>query len=398
VSTRGGELPAIGFKRHYRHFLAADPERLHFAAHSHHLWPDVTRQAVLDCWDDAARLADRKWEHVFGTVLPKARAHVARILDLSRPEQIAFGPNTHEFVMRIFSCFDLARPLRILTTDGEFYSFARQAARLEELTRVTVTRVPTEPFATFEERFAAAAAAGEYELVYLSQVFFNSGFAVADLPGLVGAVRGTEAVVVVDGYHAFCAIPTSLRPIENRAFYLGGGYKYAQAGEGLGYMHVPAGCRLRPLNTGWFSRFGALTARPGVGVEYPDDGFRFWGATFEPTGAYRFNAAMDLLVREGLTIEKIHAHVRSLQERLLVGLERGRPGALSPETLVTPRVLRQQGNFLTFRFPETPALFDALRSRHVETDLRGDRIRFGFGIYHDPEDVDLLLERLGSIG
>lgn len=384
-------------KAHYERFLAADPERLHFAAHSHHLWPDVTRQAVLECWDDAARLADRKWEHVFGTVLPKARAHVARILDLSRPEQIAFGPHTHEFVMRILSCFDERKPLRILTTDSEFYSFARQAARLEELSRVTITRVPSEPFPTFEERFAAAAQAGEFDLVYLSHVFFNSGFAVADLPGLVRAVRREETVVVVDGYHAFCALPTSLRPIEDRAFYVGGGYKYAQAGEGLGYLHVPRGCRLRPVNTGWFSRFSALTGPPGPGVEYPEDGFRFWGATFEPSGAYRFNAAMDLLVSEGFTIERIHAHVRSLQERLLLGLERGRPRALRPETLVTPRDLRQQGHFLTFRFSEAPALFGALRARKVETDLRGDRIRFGFGIYHDPDDVDRLLERLSTI-
>ena len=49
-----------------RRFLAANPGRLHFAAHSHHPWPDVTRQAVLDGWDDAARLMDRKWDRIFG--------------------------------------------------------------------------------------------------------------------------------------------------------------------------------------------------------------------------------------------------------------------------------------------------------------------------------------------
>jgi selenocysteine lyase/cysteine desulfurase len=385
-------------KEHYSRFLGAQPDRLHFTAHSHHLWPDVTRQAVIDCWDDAARLADRKWDHVFGTVLPKARAHVARILDLSNPDQIAFGPNTHEFVMRILSCFDESRPLRILTTDGEFYSFARQAARLQEIPRVRILRVPTEPFATFDERFADAAAGDEFDLVYLSQVFFDSGFVVADLASLVRAVRPAETVVVVDGYHGFCAVPTSLRAVEDRIFYVGGGYKYAQAGEGLGYLHVPPGCRLRPVDTGWFSRFGALTARPAAGVEYPDDAFRFWGATFEPTGAYRFNAAMDWMQGVGLTVEKVHGHAAALQERFLALLEKERPKALAATALVTPRDLRRQGNFLTFRFPEAPAMFQALRERQIETDLRGDRIRFGFGIYHDPEDVDRLAERLASIG
>ncbi|HEY6553015.1 MAG TPA: aminotransferase class V-fold PLP-dependent enzyme, partial [Vicinamibacteria bacterium] len=343
------------------------------------------------------RLVDRKWELIFGSVLPKARGHVARILDLSRPEQIAFAPNTHEFLMRILSCFDESKPLRILTTDSEFYSFARQAERLEELDRVQVTRVPTEPFGTFAERFAAAAAAGEHELVYLSQVFFNSGFAVADLASLVEAVRNPETVIVVDGYHAFCAVPTSLREVEDRIFYVGGGYKYAQAGEGLGYLHVPRGCRLRPANTGWFSRFSALTAPPQRGVSYPDDGFRFWGATFEPTGAYRFNAVMDWMQREGMSVERVHAHVRALQEQFLSALESDLTLPLLASALVTPRDLRHQGHFLTFRFPGAPDLFGALQARRVETDLRGDRIRFGFGLYHDPEDVDRLLERLSTI-
>jgi kynureninase len=383
-------------KSHYSRFLA-DPERLHFAAHSHHPWPDVTRQAVLDCWDDAARLVDRKWEHVFGTVLPKARAHLARILGLSSPDQIALGPNTHEFLMRILSCFEARKPLRILTTDSEFYSFARQAERLEELPNVRITRVPTEPFSTFSERFAAAASGAEHELVYLSQVFFNSGFVVSDLGDLVRAVGNPETVVVIDGYHAFCAVPTSLGPIEDRVFYVGGGYKYAQAGEGFGYLHVPKGCALRPVNTGWFSRFGALTAPQERGVVYPEDGFRFWGATFEPTGAYRFNAAMDWMEREGLGIERIHAHVRALQERFLGALEKGGALPFPAAALVTPRDLRQQGNFLTFRLPEAREIFRALQDRQVETDLRGDRIRFGFGVYHDAEDVDRLLQRLSGI-
>ena len=51
--------------------------------------------------------------------------------------------------------------------------------------------------------------------------------------------------LVIDGYHAFCAVEVDLSAIHARAFYLGGGYKYAQAGEGFGYLHVPAGCRHR---------------------------------------------------------------------------------------------------------------------------------------------------------
>ena len=50
----------MSYKAHFRRFLEAYPGRLHFAAHSHHLWPDVTFVAQTRCWLDAARLADRK--------------------------------------------------------------------------------------------------------------------------------------------------------------------------------------------------------------------------------------------------------------------------------------------------------------------------------------------------
>ena len=92
-------------KAHFPRFFAARRSGMHFAAHSHHFWPDVTFEAQEQCWLDAARLADRKWEKVFGEVLPAAQRHVARMLNLPDPATIAFGPNTHGFVVRLLSLF-----------------------------------------------------------------------------------------------------------------------------------------------------------------------------------------------------------------------------------------------------------------------------------------------------
>jgi selenocysteine lyase/cysteine desulfurase len=384
-------------KAHYRRFFEARPERLHFAAHSHHAWPDVTREAGLQYWDDAARLADRKWEYVLGEILPRTQRHLAWLMGTTAPGQIALAANTHDFVVRLLSCFEEGRALRVLTTDSEFYSFARQAARLEEGPRFQVTRVGVEPFPSFDDRFAAAAAGADFDLVYLSHVFFNSGFAVSDLARLVGAVRGRDAMVVVDGYHSVGARGLELAGLQDRVFYVGGGYKYLQVGEGFGFLHVPVGCTLRPAATGWFSQFGTLTKEQDATVEYPDDAFRFFGATWDPTPAYRFNAVMDLWQREGVTAAKVHAHAKKLQHRFLEGLERDRPRALDPARHVTPRDLERQGNFLTFRFDGAPELHAGLRARNVETDLRADRIRFGFGPYQDEGDVDLLLGVLRSL-
>jgi hypothetical protein len=64
---------------HFSRFRAADPSRIHFAAHSHHPWPDVTEAAHAAYWADSNALADAKWEKVFGEVVPKAQAHIARM-------------------------------------------------------------------------------------------------------------------------------------------------------------------------------------------------------------------------------------------------------------------------------------------------------------------------------
>ncbi len=219
----------MSWKHLFSRSIGRDGAPLHFAAHSHHPWPDVTFAAHAAYWELSARALDRKWEDVLGAVMPKAAAHVARTLSLPDPSTIAFAPNTHELVMRVLSTFPAGKHLRVLTTDAEFHSFARQLARLEEEDAVRVTRVASQTFATFSERFAAAAKDG-FDLVYLSNVFFDSGFHITDLGALVAALP-KDALVLVDGYHAFMALPVDLSAIASRVLYVAGGYKYAMAGK-----------------------------------------------------------------------------------------------------------------------------------------------------------------------
>ena len=305
-----GGPPRLDFGKHFSRFLGAVPGRLHVAAHSHHPWPDVTFDAQQQAWLDAARLMDDKWDEVFGAVLPEAAAHITGRLGLSDPEAIAFAPSTHSLVVRLLSC--LTPPVRILTTDAEFHSFARQAARLEEDGLASAQRVAAEPFVTFPERFAEAAASGGHDLVYLSHVFFNSGYVVPDLAALVAAVPEPEPLVVIDGYHGFMAVPTDLSEVEGRAFYLAGGYKYAMAGEGACFAHCPPGYAERPRDTGWFAGFAELSAGSSGKVGYAPGGARLLGATLDPTGLYRFNAVQHWLDGLGVTVADIHAHVAAI--------------------------------------------------------------------------------------
>ena len=381
-------------KSHYSRFFAAAPGRLHFAAHSHHPWPDVTRDAQIEAWDDAARMADLKWDWVFGEIVVGAQNHIARVLDLPEARQIAFAPNTHEFVLRLLSCFPPGRRLKVVTTDSEFLSFSRQIARLEEEKLVELVRVPAEPFSTFTERFIEAARAADNDLVFFSQVFFNSGYVVRDFETIVNAAA-SSALVVIDGYHAFFAIPTSLRKVADRAFFLAGGYKYAQSGEGVCFLSVPRGFPERPLNTGWFAGFGSLEGGEFDRVPFSNDGFRFMGATFDPTGLYRFNAVARLFESQRLTVAAVDDHVKSLQRLFLERLGEREGASLSVRDLIAPEDgISGLGHFLTFRRSDAGTIADRLAARNVIVDHRGDRLRFGFGMYHDAADVELLLTHL----
>ena len=380
----------MSWKNHFSRFLAAAPGRLHFAAHSHHPWPDASFDGHQQAWDDAARLADLKWDRVFGEILPRAQAHLARQLALPDPRSIAFAPSTHELLMRLLSC--LPQPVRVLTTDGEFHSFSRQMKRLEEDGAAHVTRVPVEPCGDFAQRFAAAAARGGFDLVYFSQVFYNTGFRLTDLRPLVAAVKDDSALVVIDGYHGFMAVPTDLSALAPRAFYIAGGYKYAMAGEGACFMHCPPGYAPRPRDTGWFASFGTLAqAQAATQVPYAEGGGRFLGATFDPTAIYRLLAVQDWLQSIGAGVGAIRAHVEDLQRRFL-DRRAGAPALRGAELL--PPADSPRGNFLVFRTPDAPRLHDRLLEAGVLVDCRDDRLRVGFGMHLDPADIDEFFRRI----
>ncbi|TPV95694.1 MAG: aminotransferase [Myxococcales bacterium FL481] len=385
----------MDYKSEFRRFLSARPEVLHFAAHSHHYWPDVTFAAHQQAWLDAAERADDKWGMILDEVLGDLRCHLAEVLDLPDPQTLAFAPNTHELLTRLVSCLDGRRLVTVLTTDAEFHSFARQCARWEEAGLIAVERVPVEPFDTFGPRFLRAARRHR-DLVYVSQVFFNSGFVFEEFSALIDAVPSGETLIVVDGYHGFFARPTSLRAVADRVFYLAGGYKYAMAGEGACFMHSPAGYGLRPINTGWFAGPGP-DATPGGTVRYGAGGDRFFGGTFDASGLYRLRASLKRWRELGVDVPRIHAHVVGLQQRFLRAVQRAEAGPLQTTDLVPDASHEQRGHFLTFRRSDAGRIQARLRQAGVATDVRGDRLRVGFALYHDEIDVDALLQRLRGL-
>ena len=377
------------YRQYYQRFLSANKDVQHFSCHSHHYWPDVTRDAMLEYWDDCAKYVDEKWSHFFQHKIPQTQRLIAENLNISNPSQITFAPNTHEFVFRLLSCLDLRKPQRIITTDSEFHTFQRQIKRLNEWENIEVIAVPQSPVETFESRFCEALHE-DADLVFFSHVFFNSGHICGDLDKIVNHVKNSDTIVAIDGYHGFMAIPTDLGSIENRVFYIAGGYKYAQGGEGCCFITVPTNCALRPLYTGWFAEFDALAAPRSAQVAYSSSGYRFAGATMDYSAIYRLHAVLSLFKKEGICVSQIHEFIQQRQQLFLAHIDTLDHPYLNRQSLLYQSAM-DHGHFLTFVLPSVEIadqLQQQLNTHMIQTDCRGDRLRFGFALYHDG-DYDL---------
>jgi selenocysteine lyase/cysteine desulfurase len=386
----------LSFKPLFSRSLSADPDRLHFASHSHHLWPDASFAGQVAAWNDAARLADLKWDKVMGEVWPEAQGHVAGELGTGDPSAIAFSSNTHDFLVRLITAAPArgSGPLRVLTTDGEFHSARRQFARWAEAGWIALETIAAEPSDSLSDRFLAAAQRGEHDLIMISQVLFGSGRLFDRMEELAALANPDGPWVVIDGYHAFMAVPDPFGEEAARsAFYLGGGYKYAMAGEGCAFLHAPSGFGSRPPVTGWFAEFEDLSLPPGS-VGYAKDASRFLGATFDPSALYRFNAVQRTLADHGLTTARISAHVAELQAQFLDATGQS---ALAQAELLNPLDGAPHARFLAFRSGDAQRWYQQLKAKNCITDVRGDVLRIGFAIYHDPEDVERLRELIAGL-
>ncbi len=102
---------------------------------------------------------------------------------------------------------------------------------------------------------------------------------------------------------------------------------------------------------------------------------------------------MDWLRSTGTTIAQVHAHSKALQENFIAALGHAALPGLTPAQLVLPQGT-PRGNFLAFEVDGAEEMHRRIAAEHVTIDRRDRRLRFGFGVYHEERDVDLLIEAL----
>jgi kynureninase len=373
---------------HYSAFRVS--ERLFLTGHSHQAWPDVAREGQLEAWQDAAEHADLKWERAFAKA-ERLREGVRRLLD-DPGASVALAPNTHELVLRFLSALPLRERPKLVSTDGEFHTLRRQLGRLGE-EELEVVRLPARPVETLVERLAAEAPAASAVLV--SAVLFEDSRIVPELPALASACEEAGAELLVDAYHALGCLPFTIAGLE-RAWVVGGGYKYLQLGEGNCFLRLPPQAdELRPAITGWYAEFDELheAHEPGA-TPYPRGSMRFAGSTYDPTSHYRAARVLDFFQEHDLTPERLRAGY--LHQTTLLA-ERFDELDLPDVTRDRETPLSAFGGFLAVESARAEELSRRLLGVGVVTDSRGPYLRFGPAPYLSDEQLETAIEHLGRV-
>ncbi|HEX9728536.1 MAG TPA: hypothetical protein VGA37_08535 [Gemmatimonadales bacterium] len=375
----------------YQHFRVG--ERLLLTGHSHQAWPDVGFHAHRQAWEDAAQYVDDKWERAFA-MAARVREGYARLLADSRGH-MALASSTHDLVVRFLSALPLRERPRIVTTDGEYHSLRRQLKRLEE-EGIDVVWVPMDPVEDLASRLAVAVN-DRTAAACVSAVLFRSARIVPRLAAVQDACVRHGAELFVDAYHAVNVVPFSIPDARlERAFVVGGGYKYCQLGEGNCFLRFPEESAHRPVVTGWFSEFSALaTSVEHDRTAYGQGDDRFAGATYDPTSHYRAAAVFDFFAEQALTPDVLRAasqHQVGVLAAAFDALDLP-PGVIDRDRHVP---LEAIGGFLALATPYAETVCAGLRARGVLTDYRDRTLRFGPAPYLSDRQLRDAIGHLGE--
>ncbi len=381
---------AQALQPHYSHFKVS--ERLLFTGHSHQAWPDVALEGLSESYQVAASEVDTKWEPAFEKA-ETLRSYLRNFYD-DPDGWYCLGENTHLLLVSWLSSFNLGQKPKVITTDAEFHSMYRQLQRLEE-EGLEIHRVHAES----ESITADIKDAIDHRTcaIMLSRVYFESGLVNHSIPEIAEVARSRDVPLLVDDYHGTNVVPLSLREEKlEDVYFLIGGYKYLQWGEGNCFLRFPEECTLRPAVTGWFASFSTLDeARDHTPVDYDEGNQRFATGTYDPASQFRAAKVVHFFEEQGLTPRLLRN-----QYRAQVGLLR----KLFEEQHFDPEVIRlrharpleENGGFLALQSEKARDIRAKLLKRGVFTDARGEILRLGPAPYTTTTQIEQAMETLAE--
>ncbi|HLR25730.1 MAG TPA: hypothetical protein VK112_07660 [Fodinibius sp.] len=376
---------------HYTHFDVAN--RLLFTGHSHQAWPDIALEGLNKAYRSAATRIDNKWDQAFEKT-EVLRNYLRTYYDDPRGRYCQ-SENTHHLLVSWLSSLDLKNNPRVITTDSEFHSMYRQLHRLEEEgIDIQYAEGHSDNLVHQIRDFIDDGTAA----IMLSRVFFGSGLINPYLSQIAELARSNGIPLLIDDYHGTNVVPLSIREANlEDCYFLFGGYKYLQWGEGNCFLRFPESCNLRPAITGWFASFSTLDEpRADHGIHYDDGDQRFASGTYDPSSQFRAAEVVKFFDKQQLTPSVLRRQYLSQ-----VGLLRSRFLArdLDPEviSLRHRKPLEENGGFLALRSPFARTIRQQLMQQNIYTDARGDILRLGPAPYTTKSQIEQMIDALADI-
>ena len=326
----------------------------------------------LDATDDDVREALAVWYaqmggawDAWGAEMDAYRARLARLLTAPRADCIVPKTSAGQGLRAVLNTFDDVP--RVVATRGEFDSLDVILREYARRGRIALSLVESRSDGRFDASDILAAVGSRVDLVVVSQVIFNTGQCIADLPAIVAATRTAGGRVMLDVYHAVGVFPVDVTALDVD-FAVGGAYKYLRGGPGACFLYLhprQLDGGLRTLDTGWFAKrdpFRYLRPDP---PQYGQGGDAFLESTPPVLPYYQARAGQIFTLAMG--VERLRAYSLG-QQRRLVSLLRERE---MPATGGTD----DYGAFVAVIDARAERWSEALAAAGIVTDARGRYLR-----------------------
>jgi kynureninase len=363
-----GPLTEAGVDAHIAPLFARVLERRKFAIdlanHSLGRVLDATAADVAE----AVVLWQRDLGDAWDAWFEEMRAYRTRLGALLRaPRADCVVPKTSagQGLRAVLNSYD--RAPRVVATRGEFDSIDLILRQYARRGRIALSLVEARNDGLFAAEDLRAALRGGVDLVVISQVMFNTGQVLPELPSLIADIHAAGARVLVDVYHSLGVFPVDIGALD-ADFAIGGGYKYLRGGPGACYLYLHPrhlDGSLATLDTGWFAKRDPFAYQRPDPPELAAGGDAFFESTPPILPLYQARAGQVFTLAMGA--ERLRAYsLRQLQRLSALLRERG----IHAEGGTPDR-----GAFAVIRDARAEALATALQERGIHVDARGPYLR-----------------------
>ena len=376
-----GELTASIVERRIaplfaRHKLAYG-ERVYLANHSLGRPLDATEDDVREGLAHWYAELGGAWDE-WGAEIAAHRARLATLLRVPRADSIVPKTSAGQGLRAVLNALD-GTP-RVVATRGEFDSLDVILREYARRGRIALAMVEPREDGRFDTHDIVAAIGTRTDLVVVSEVMFNTGQRIADLPAIVAAAHAAGGKALVDVYHALGVIESDLAAID-ADFAVGGSYKYLRGGPGACFLyvhprHLDDG--LRTLDTGWFAKEAPFAYERPDPPRFASGGDGWMESTPAFLPFYQSRAGQ--LFTLAIGVARLRSYSMAAQRLLVAALgERGVRARGGTE---------DRGAFVVVETPRAVEIAEALKQQGIVTDARGPWLRLCPDILTPDDELD----------